>query len=61
MTGEVPPTPERVLAVGAHPDDIDFMAGGTIAHWTAAGAQVSALYSGGGTAGVEFVYPSTKK
>ena len=24
-------------------------------------AQVSALYSGGGTAGVEFVYPSTKK
>jgi hypothetical protein len=24
-------------------------------------AQVSALYSGGGTVGVEFVYPSTKK
>lgn len=24
-------------------------------------AQVAALYSGGGTAGIEFVYPSTKK
>ena len=24
-------------------------------------AQVSALYSGGGTAGIEFVYPNTKK
>ena len=24
-------------------------------------AQVSALYSGGGTAGIEFVYPSTRK
>jgi hypothetical protein len=24
-------------------------------------AQVSALYSGGGTSGIEFVYPSTKK
>jgi len=29
-----------VLAVGAHPDDIDFGAGGTIARWAAEGAYV---------------------
>ena len=31
---------ERVLAVTAHPDDIDFGAAGTIASWTAAGIEV---------------------
>ena len=39
MAAEVPPTPQRVLAVAAHPDDIEFMAGGTMAHWAAAGAE----------------------
>ena len=32
---------ERVLVVTAHPDDLDFGAGGTIAQWTAAGIEVS--------------------
>jgi LmbE family N-acetylglucosaminyl deacetylase len=32
--------PERVLVVTAHPDDVDFGAAGSIARWTAAGAEV---------------------
>ena len=35
------PTPARALAVGAHPDDIEFGAGATLAKWAAAGCQVS--------------------
>lgn len=31
---------ERVLVVTAHPDDVDFGAGGTIAQWTAKGIEV---------------------
>ena len=33
-------TPGRVLAIAAHPDDIDFGIGGTIAHLTAGGSEV---------------------
>jgi LmbE family N-acetylglucosaminyl deacetylase len=32
---------ERVLVVTAHPDDLDFGAGGTLAKWAAAGIQIS--------------------
>jgi len=32
---------QRVLAVTAHPDDVDFGAAGTIAGWTAAGIEVA--------------------
>jgi len=32
---------QRVLVVTAHPDDLDFGAGGTIAQWTAKGIEVS--------------------
>ena len=35
------PIPVRALAVGAHPDDIEFGAGATLAKWAAAGCQVS--------------------
>ena len=34
------PTPERVLVVAAHPDDIEFGAAGTIARWVGEGAAV---------------------
>ncbi len=35
------PIPARALAVGAHPDDIEFGAGATLAKWAAAGCVVS--------------------
>jgi LmbE family N-acetylglucosaminyl deacetylase len=34
------PVPDVALAVGAHPDDIEFGAGGTLAKWSAAGCEV---------------------
>lgn len=38
--GELP-VPGRALAVGAHPDDVEFGAGGTLAKWAAAGTEVT--------------------
>jgi LmbE family N-acetylglucosaminyl deacetylase len=37
------PSPERVLVVAAHPDDIEFGAAGTVARWIGEGAQVRYL------------------
>jgi len=37
------PTPERVLVVAAHPDDIEFGAAGTVARWVEEGADVRYL------------------
>jgi LmbE family N-acetylglucosaminyl deacetylase len=34
------PTPEVALAVGAHPDDIEFGCGATLAKWASAGARL---------------------
>jgi LmbE family N-acetylglucosaminyl deacetylase len=42
---------ERVLAVVAHPDDVDFGAAGTIATWTKAGLEVVYLLCTAGDAG----------
>jgi len=42
---------ERALVVVAHPDDIDFGAGGTIAGWTAAGTAVTYCIATDGDAG----------
>jgi LmbE family N-acetylglucosaminyl deacetylase len=37
------PTPERVLVVAAHPDDIEFGAAGTVARWIGEGSSVRYL------------------
>jgi LmbE family N-acetylglucosaminyl deacetylase len=42
---------ERILVVTAHPDDVDFGAGGTIAGWTKAGIDVSYCIITDGDAG----------
>lgn len=41
----------RVLVIMAHPDDVDFSAAGTIAHWTAAGIAVTYCLVTDGEAG----------
>jgi LmbE family N-acetylglucosaminyl deacetylase len=43
--------PERALAVGAHPDDIEFGAGATLARWAEAGCEVSLLVCTDGSKG----------
>lgn len=45
------PTPERALAIGAHPDDIEFGAGATLAKWAADGCVVSFLVCTDGSKG----------
>ena len=43
--------PRRVLAIVAHPDDVDFGSAGTIAAWTSKGAEVSYCIVTDGAAG----------
>lgn len=45
------PTPERALAIGAHPDDIEFGCGGTLAKWAAAGCEIHHLVCTDGSKG----------
>jgi LmbE family N-acetylglucosaminyl deacetylase len=44
-------TPERVLAIGAHPDDVDFGCGATLAKWADAGTVVDYLVCTDGSKG----------
>ena len=43
--------PARALAIGAHPDDIEFGCGATLAKWAAAGCAVSMLVLTDGSKG----------
>ena len=43
--------PERALAIGAHPDDIEFGCGATLAKWAAAGCRVTLLVLTDGSKG----------
>ena len=45
------PTPARALAIGAHPDDIEFGAGATLAKWAAAGCELFHLVGTDGSKG----------
>jgi LmbE family N-acetylglucosaminyl deacetylase len=44
-------TPARALAIGAHPDDIEFGCAGTLAKWAAAGSEVRHLVCTDGSKG----------
>lgn len=46
----LPPAPRRALAVMAHPDDIEFMAGGLVSRWARTGTELHycLLTDGGG-------------
>ena len=43
--------PRSALAIGAHPDDVEFGAGGTLAKWAAAGCVVHHLVLTDGSKG----------
>lgn len=45
------PVPPRALAIGAHPDDIEFGAGATLAKWAAAGCEIFHLVCTDGSKG----------
>jgi LmbE family N-acetylglucosaminyl deacetylase len=45
------PVPGRALAVGAHPDDVEFGCGGTLAKWAAAGCEIAHLICTDGSKG----------
>ncbi|MCU1504517.1 MAG: hypothetical protein JWM12_3871 [Ilumatobacteraceae bacterium] len=45
------PVPRSALAVGAHPDDVEFGAGGTLAKWAAAGCVIHHLVCTDGSKG----------
>lgn len=48
----VPYTPESVMAIFAHPDDIEFTCAGTLARWAKAGARVSHVLCTSGEVGI---------
>jgi LmbE family N-acetylglucosaminyl deacetylase len=50
-TGGAIPAPDRALTIGAHPDDAEFGAGGTLAAWAGAGTEVTVLVVTDGSKG----------
>lgn len=48
---EALPVPGRALAIGAHPDDIEFGAGGTLARWAGRGCEVTMVIVTDGSKG----------
>jgi len=61
MTHQLPEMPndfERVLAVVAHPDDLEYGASGAIAVWTRAGKSVAYLLVSRGEAGIDGLDPA---
>ena len=44
-------TPARAMAIGAHPDDVEFGCGGTLAKWAAAGCEIHHLVCTDGSKG----------
>ncbi|MDH5372724.1 MAG: PIG-L family deacetylase [Acidimicrobiia bacterium] len=50
-TGRPTGVPRRALTIGAHPDDAEFGAGGTLAAWAAAGCEVTMLIVTDGSKG----------
>ena len=48
---------QRILAVAAHPDDLEYEAGGAIALWTAQGKSVGYLLASRGEAGIDGLPP----
>ena len=44
-------TPSRALAIGAHPDDVEFGCGATLAKWAAAGCEITHLVCTDGSKG----------
>lgn len=45
------PTPQRAMTIGAHPDDAEFGAGGTLARWADDGCHVTMLVVSDGSKG----------
>jgi LmbE family N-acetylglucosaminyl deacetylase len=45
------PRPDRVMAIGAHPDDVEFGAGATIFNWTSNGAEATIVVVTDGSKG----------
>lgn len=50
-TVDLSPVPQRAVAVGAHPDDVEFGCGGTLAKWAARGCLISHVVCTDGSKG----------
>jgi LmbE family N-acetylglucosaminyl deacetylase len=50
-TIDLAPVPARALAVGAHPDDVEFGGGGTLAKWAALGCEITHVVCTDGSKG----------